>query len=222
MEIETELIQKYGKITGISATFFEKTNEEDARRTWLFKPENGGIFLDWIHPVEITSHVLKAESWKLIDARTFLVQPLYDTVNPTAVEAKFEINGGNFKPSSVIHIRVGKGFDFEHKRFRLNFENDSVDLDYLSTEEEVITGKRGEMKITGDKRTIIPNGPLSYEIMIDGMLGMLRGMNPSLSLDDAIKIYEPVWQFQEISKEMQPIRSKEEIKRFAETQQRIA
>lgn len=213
-----ELIEKYGKITDISATFFEKTNEEDVRRTWLFKPENGGIFLDWIHPMEITSNVLGAESWKLMDAKSFIVQPLYDEVNPTAVETKFEVNGNNFASHSPVVVRVGKGFDAEHKRFRINFENAAVDLNYLSTEEEIVTGERGEMRIitNNNVETIIPNGPLSYEIMIHEMLEMLKGIRPGLTLEDIKKIYEPEWIFQDFSKETTPIKDKKEIQKFVQ------
>lgn len=212
-----ELIERYGKITGISATFFEKTSNEDARRAWLFKPENGGIFMDWVHPISITSHVLKAGSWKLVDARTFLVQPMYDAVSPTAVEAKFEIKGENFTPDSAVVIRVGKGFELEHKRFRINFEHTNVDLNYLSTEEEIITDARGEMIVTGGSgvQKVIPKGLLSYETMIREMLEMLQGRTPSLSLDEIRKIYEPEWQFQEFSKNLQPIKDRNEIQKFA-------
>jgi len=212
-----ELIEKYGKITGISATFFERTNEEDARRAWLFKPENGGIFMDWIHPISITSNVLKADDWKLTNARTFIIQPIYDAINPTAVEAKFEIIGENFKPNSNIVIRVGKGFELEHKRFRINFENAAVDLNYLSTEEEIITGKRGEIKIVaGETATITPNGALSYEIMIEEMVNMLKNISPKLKLEDIQKIYEPEWMLQEISEELQPVKMPDEIQKFVE------
>lgn len=212
-----ELIEKYGKITGISATFFEETNEEDARRAWLFKPENGGIFMDWIHPLAITSNVLKAGSWKLLDGKTFVVQPAYDAVNPTAAEAKFEIKGENFKPNSIIVVRIGKGFEAEQKRFRMTFENAAVDLDYLSTEEEAITGKRGEMRIVGeDTQTVVPKGPVSYELVIGEMLEMLKGTRPGLTLGDIEKIYGPEWMFQEFSKETTAINDKTEIQKFVQ------
>ena len=212
-----KLIEKYGKITGISATFFEKTNEEDARRTWLFKPENGGIFMDWVHPISITSNVLKADSWKLLDGKPFVVQPAYDTVNPTAAEAKFEIKGENFKPNSTIVVRIGKGFEVEHKRFRITFENVTVDLNYLSTEEETITGKRGEMKIIDeDTQTVVPEGPVSYELMIGEMLEMFKGTRPRLTIEDIEKIYEPEWMFQEFSKEITAINDKTEIQKFVQ------
>ncbi len=210
-----QLIEKYGMITGISATFFEKFNEDDARRTWLFKPENGGIFLDWIHPVEITSHVLKASSLDLMDAKTFLIQPLYDTVNPSAVEAKFSLSGENFKPNAKIVVRVGKGFELDCKKFEIRFENATVDLNYLNTEEETTTGRRGYMEIfDGDHQTISPQGPLSYEIMVQEILRMLKGDSPSLTLEEIEKFYEPVWDFQEFSKGLQPVKDRDEIKIF--------
>ncbi|MBU5537522.1 MAG: Gfo/Idh/MocA family oxidoreductase [Candidatus Aenigmatarchaeota archaeon] len=211
-----EFIEKYGKITRISATFFEKTNSEDARRTWLFKPENGGIFLDWIHPIEITSHVLRADSFKLVDARTFVVQPLYDTVNPSAVECRFILKGENFKDSEIV-VRVGKGFELEHKKFRIKFEDAVVDLNYLSTEEEISTGRRGEMEIFNDgHQTVVPQGPLSYEVMIQEMLRMIKGTPPNLSLEEIKKFYGPIWDFQKFTEDLQPTKDKEEIKKFVE------
>ena len=210
-----EFVGKYGRITGISATFFERTNEEDARRSWLFRPGNGGIFLDWIHPVEIASNVLGADSWKLAGARTFIVQPLYDVVNPTAVEARFEVKGEIFQPGSQAVIRVGKGLDVEHKRFRIKFENGAVDLNYLSSEEEIVTGKRGYMEIfDGGHQSITPTGPLSYEIMVQEMLNMLKGRSPSLTLEETEKFYEPVWDFLELSKGLQPMADTNEIGKF--------
>ena len=47
------LVAQHGKITGISGTFFEPADDEDARRGWLFEMRNGGIFMDWVHPFEI-------------------------------------------------------------------------------------------------------------------------------------------------------------------------
>lgn len=211
-----QLIENYGKITSISATFFEKISAEDGRRSWLFKPENGGIFMDWIHPVEIISNVLGADDWRLVDAKTFIVQPLYDVVNPTAAEAKFGVSGRNFK-SCLAVVRIGKGFEMEHKRIKINFENATVDLGYLSTEEEFLTGKRGEMKIVaGNTQTIVPKGQLSYEVMIDEILGMLNGIQPRLILEDIKKIYEPEWKFQEITKKLQPVKDIEEIQKFVQ------
>ncbi|MEK6909755.1 MAG: hypothetical protein AABW61_01615, partial [Candidatus Aenigmatarchaeota archaeon] len=213
----SELVDKYGKITSISASIFEKTDEEDMRRAWLFKPENGGIFMDLIHPVDIASKVLNVREWGIVDAKTFILQPLYDTVNPTAAEARFEIKGENFNQNSTIVVRVGKGLDAEHKKIRINFENAVVDLNYVTTEKEIVSGDRGEMKITSDAtQTIFPKGPLSYEIMVGEMLRMLKGDGSGLTLEDIRKIYEPEWEFQEFSKDISPVRSKEEIQKFVQ------
>jgi len=213
----SELVDKHGKITGISASIFEKTDEEDMRRTWLFKPENGGIFMDLIHPVGIASKVLNVSEWGLVDAKTFMLQPLYDTVNPTAAEARFEIKGDNFNQNSTIVVRVGKGLDVEHKKIRINFENAVVDLSYLTTEKEIVSGDRGEMKITSDgTQTIFPKGPLSYEIMVGETLRMLEGDGSGLTLEDIRKIYKPEWEFQEFSKDISPVKSKEEIRKFVQ------
>jgi len=211
------LIENYGRITGISATFFEKFNEEDARRTWLFKPENGGIFLDWIHPVEVASHVLKPDKMKLVNAKTFLIQPLYDMVNPSAVEAEFKLSGENFKEDSALVVRIGKGFELDHKKFRIKFEDATVDLNYLNTEEELASGKRGDIEIFNNgHHKITPQGPLSYEIMVKEMMRMLRGGSPSLTLEDTEKFYVPVWDFQEFAKGLQLIKDRGGIRKFVE------
>ncbi len=212
-----ELVRKHGKITGISATFFEKTDEEDARRSWLFKPENGGVFMDWVHPISIITNVLGADNWRLSNTKTFIAQPEYDKVNPTAVEARFQIEGVNFQNANAI-IRVGKGLDVEQKKIRINFEHATVYLEYLSTEQEITSGGRGRMKIitTDEMETVNPIGPLSYEIMIEEMMNMLKGNKPHISLSDFEKIYAPEWMFQKISRGISPIKDENEIKIFVQ------
>ncbi|MBI2543243.1 MAG: Gfo/Idh/MocA family oxidoreductase [Candidatus Aenigmarchaeota archaeon] len=211
------LIKEHGKITKITASFLEKKNEEDARRKWLFKPENGGVFMDWIHPLTIISDVMKADKFDLVSAKTFVLQPDYDMVNPTAVESEYKVKGNNFSDGNSLLIRVGKGSEFEHKAMRIYFENAFVDLKYLNTEEEFLTGKRGDMIITENSKIIeriSPAGPLSYEFMIQEMIKMVNGNNPALTVDDIIKMYEPEWQFQEFSKDTRPTKDKNEIQKF--------
>jgi len=213
----TSLVQSYGKIQNISGTFFEETREEDARREWLFKPENGGIAMDWIHPISIISHTMKSTSMTLKESHGYILQPLYDNVYPTGFFAKYDVKGDYFSDSCEAVIRVGKGLDIAHKVMRVNFEEAAVDLIYISTDEEFTTGGRGEMRIAkrgGEVEMIRPKGPLSYEPMLDDMLRMMKGEMPSLSIDDIVKIYDPEWQLQERIFSEQPIRDKSQIDIF--------
>jgi predicted dehydrogenase len=211
-----DLVKKYGLITRVSGTFFEETRDEDAKRTWLFKPENGGIAMDWIHPISIVSYTMGATRMTLKQARSYLVQPLYDEVYPTGFHVTYELVGEFFAESSLADIRVSKGLEVAHKKLRVIFQRATVDLNYISTDEEFDTGLRGEIVISSseDKRVISPSGPLSYEPMIDDMLRMVKGGSPTLSLDDIVKIYDPEWQLQEEINRIRPLRDKGSINQF--------
>jgi predicted dehydrogenase len=213
------LIDEFGRIKSVSATFFEETRDEDANRRWLFKPENGGVAMDWIHPLSIISYTLKAEKMRLEGVDTFIVQPLYDQVNPTAFQASYELKGTNFLNTARAVIRVGKGMKSPHKVMRLNLERATVDLVYISTDEEFLTGKRGELRVEspgGGLHVVRPSGPLSYEPMIQDMLKMVKGGNPTLSLQDLERIYDPEWQLQEGIAKKEPSTDKERISWFME------
>ncbi len=212
------LVQSYGKVKSISATFFEETREEDARREWLFKPENGGIAMDWIHPISIISHTMKSSSMRLTQLDGYILQPLYDNVYPTGFSARYDVKGEYFSSSCEAIIRVGKGLDIAHKVMRVEFEEAAVDLIYISTDEEFTTGQRGEVKIAkkgGQEVEVLrPKGPLSYEPMLEDMLRMINGKEPSLTIDDIVKIYEPEWQLQERIFSEEPVRDKNRIEIF--------
>ncbi len=215
-----QLIEDHGKIKNVNATFLEKTSEEDARRSWLFKPENGGIFMDWIHPLSIIIHIMKPENIHIEDVKTYIVRPEFDPVNPTAVDTTYRLNGDNFSDSSMTRIRIGKGLDIglSKKQMEIVFEDGaSLHLQYLNTEEEFSTGKMGVMEIEKNGKiieSVEPVGPLSYEVLIKEVLGMLEGGKPYLTIDDATKIYDPVWKFQEISKQLKPIQDTKAIQNF--------
>ncbi|MBI4010298.1 MAG: hypothetical protein HY361_03885 [Candidatus Aenigmarchaeota archaeon] len=216
--------KEYGKITHAVGTFFEEVNPEDLRRNWLFKPDNGGILMDWIHPLEILSFICKANFEDCLGAETFIIDKDYDYVNPTGAYAKFKIDGGNFTKDASAYVRVGKGFPhgITHKTLRLVFEKDAfLDLNYISSEQEFNSDLRGNWQLieTGDsKKKIVkfgsPTGPISYHFMINDMINMINGENPSLSLDDIKRIYEPLWKFQETIANKEPKRDDNEIKNF--------
>ncbi len=223
-EILPEAMGKYGKIKCAVATFVEETSEEDMRRTWLLKPENGGIFLDWIHPVEILAKFCGANFLKCESVEPYIVNPAYDTANPTGICARFKVSGDVFSKDASVTIRVGKGFPAgnTHKSLRLFFEKDAVlDLNYLSSEEEFRTGLRGNWElaeIDGDKLTVVkkgtPKGPLSYDFLVTNMLNVIEGKCPPLTMDEIAKIYEPVWQVQEAAKGAALIGDKKSVEQF--------
>ncbi|MDG6933198.1 MAG: hypothetical protein JRN68_00715 [Nitrososphaerota archaeon] len=210
------LVNDYGLITEVNGTFFEETRDEDAKRTWLFKPENGGIAMDWIHPISIISYTMRAKTMALRAAKSYIVQPLYDKVYPTGFHAIYDLAGEYFQKSASANIRVSKGLEVAHKQLRVTFEKAVVDLNYISTDEEFETGSRGDILISsGDKRQkIAPTGPLSYEPMIEDMMNMVRGGKPTLTLKDIISIYEPEWDLQEEISSVLPIRDRDKIDSF--------
>jgi hypothetical protein len=223
-QILPDAIKKYGKIKQASATFFEEVREEDMRRTWLLRLENGGIFLDWIHPVEILVHLCKADFLECYRAEPYIVNPAYDTVNPTAVCARFKIAGEMFSEGASATIRVGKGFPagHTHKTLRLVFEkNAHLNLNYISSEEEFETGSRGTWELvefSGGKKTTVmsgaPKGPLSYDFLVTHMLDMVEKKKAPLTIEEIKKIYEPVWQFHEAAINVAPIADTQAVERL--------
>ncbi len=211
------LVKRYGKVQSVVSTFFEEVRDEDARRAWLFKPENGGVAMDWIHPLSIISYVMKAERFSLQDCTPYVIQEFYDSVNPTGYHGRFGVKGRHFSQDAVAVVRVGKGVREAHKVFKVRLEDAQVELLYISTDDEFLTGSRGKMVITekgGKSTTVSPSGPLSYEFMIDDMLRMLKGGAPMLSLEDITKIYEPEWQIQRGLASAKPVRKRDEIDEF--------
>ena len=193
-----DLTKKYGKILSVSATFFEKSKEEDMRRSWIFGPENGGVILDWVHPISIVTHVLGAKLYQCESSRAFLTQAYNDTLNPTAAEVIFKAMGDRFTNGAPVTVRVGKGIETNFKRIRINFDGAFVDATYMSTESEITTGKRGTIEIHGNDPLLIEaSGRLSYEHMIDEMVSMIFGNAPKMTVKQTSNIFEPVWMSQE-------------------------
>ncbi len=216
--------KEYGKITHAIGTFFEEINPEDVRRNWLFRPENGGILMDWIHPLGILSYTCKADFIDCLEADSYVINKDYDYINPTGAYAKFKIGGSNFTQDALAYVRVGKGFPhgITHKTLRLVFEKNAfLDLNYISSEQEFNSELRGTwelIEIKNGKRNVVsfgsPTGPISYQFMLNEMIEMINGKKPSLSLDDIKRIYEPLWKFQEATKNKEPKRDENDIKNF--------
>jgi len=217
-------IKEYGKITHAIGTFFEEINPEDLRRNWLFKPDNGGILMDWIHPLEILSYICKADFVDCLEAETFIVNKEYDYINPTGAYAKFNLEGSNFTQDALAYVRVGKGFPhgITHKTLRLVFEKNAfLDLNYISSEQEFNSDLRGTWELVemgnGERKVVnfsSPTGPISYQFMINEIIEIINGKKPSMSLDGIKKIYKPLWMFQDATKNKEPRRDVNSIKNF--------
>lgn len=191
-------LERAGRLTRAVATFIEDVSEEDIRRQWLFRPENGGIFMDWIHPSAMLAHICGAHFASIEEANGYVVNAAYDPANPTGVEARFRLRGEHLAPGCTATIRVGKGFPpgVRFKRLKLEFEKGAVlELTFLDTEREIETGQKGSwtFDLDGKVEKGRATGPSSYELLVDEMLMMLETKGAPLSLDQIREIYRPVW-----------------------------
>jgi predicted dehydrogenase len=197
-ELWSRALRDSGRLVRATGTFIEDVSEEDLRRQWLFKPENGGIFMDWIHPSAMLAHVAGAHFAECLEATGYVVNPAYDPSNPTGVEARFALTGKDLAPGCTATIRVGKGFPpgVRFKKMRLEFERGgALDLTFLDTETEIETGRKGTWvwDLEGQVEKGRATGPSSYELLVEEMVMMLEGKGSPLSLDEIREIFRPVW-----------------------------
>lgn len=210
---------KYGKIKAVSISLFENTREGDIRRKgWLFSTGNGGLFMDMIHPFEILYTGAKAEKMELTDIEPYVVNPDYETSNPTGVHAEVKVSGRFFTNSTMAFIRIAKGTSESKKAARFVFESGShLELNYLDSETEFGSEQRGTWVLYENGTAVeqgSPKGPTTSEILVEDMAEMGDGENPGFSIRDAIKLFEPQWQYQELIK-TKPLRAnKKENERF--------
>src|SRR3990170_179323 len=191
-------LQRSGRLVRAIGTFIEDVSEDDLRRQWLFKPENGGIFMDWIHPSAMLANVCAAHFEACESATGYVVNAAYDPANPTGIEARFRLTGEHMAPSATATIRVGKGFPpgVRHKRLRLEFERGAtLELAFTDTEKEIETGQKGTWVFDdhGSVEKGRATGPSSYELLVDEMLGMIEKRKAPLTLQEMREIYRPVW-----------------------------
>jgi predicted dehydrogenase len=97
---------EHGKISAIALTFFEEARDEDERRArWLFSMENGGLFMDWIHPFEIIYTGCLANSAKLRYVDLYTTKKEYGEDFPTGIRAKLSMEGGYFSSTAQCFTR---------------------------------------------------------------------------------------------------------------------
>ncbi|MDY6779052.1 MAG: hypothetical protein SV760_00580 [Halobacteria archaeon] len=225
-EVVSRAVEKHGYVDRVETAFLEKESEEDKGRSWLFEPENGGVFLDWIHPIEVLVSGCSATFTELIEARGYLVNEGYTTKYPTAARAEYRVEGEYFSDGATATVRVGKGFDGVHqKTMRLVLEDGAhVDFIYADSEEEFETDYRGRWiwreVADGSVRNVDearPKGPIPYLLLIEDLTKALEGDGSTpLSPDEKRRIYEPVWEFNRAVEMDDPVRDDDEIQEYVD------
>ncbi len=205
-----------GAVEHVEATFIEERSAEDAGRAWLFEPDNGGVMLDWVHPVEVLAVACEA-SLSLRDGAAYLSEPDY-TDCATAAQAEFDASGALFADGATASINVGKGFDETHKRMRFELtDGGHVDFVYASSEEEFESDYRGEWVWRRDGRVVEsgkPTGPIPYEILIDELGDAVDGGGTWIDEDRLRRVYEPVWEYNEAVDITEPVKDADAVERF--------
>ena len=217
-----KLVKEYGKIKSIGATFFEEVDEEDPKRTWVLQPENGGIFMDWVHPYEIIYYTTKCKFGSIQDLKLFMVNGTYDQNNPTGVETTVALAGKNYSAGATAKIRVAKGVrnGLELKSINVTFESGTcARLCFPGHESEFgRTDLRGKIDIVGANGESISSdnlsGPNSSEIFIKEVIDFSNGQHEGLTLGEISKVFKPQWEYQRMAKTKELVREEQEIHKF--------
>ncbi len=218
-ELLKKYTARYGKVRAVSMTFFENVREGDMRRKgWLFSTGSGGLFMDWIHPFEILHFGAKADSMSLGDIELYAENPDYDLSNPTGIHAEVNVSGRFFSGGTVAFIRIAKGTKENKKSARFVFESGSyLDLNYMDSETEFHSNRRGSWGLYENGKKIEegePEGPTTSDILVSDMVKMCEGTGAGFSVDEAVKIFEPQWEYQELVKKKSLRANREENERF--------
>jgi predicted dehydrogenase len=203
------LVSEYGRIKSVDATFFEPVNDEDPKSTWVLDMENGGLFMDWIHPFEVVFYSTDCTFGRILDVKDFVVNADYSTRNPTGVESVIALHGKNYMENATITTRVAKGTDarFAKKEITLRFESgvDAV-LSFPGHESEFNEAtKRGKLDIVRDGKPIYTetfSGPNSSEIFIKEIFEFCEGRHPGLKLEEIAEIFKPQWEYQNMARSL--------------------
>lgn len=217
-----KLVKKYGKIKSIDATFFEEVDDEDPKRTWILRPENGGVFMDWIHPYEIIYYSTKCKFGSINDLKIFMVNGDYDRNNPTGVETTIALTGRNYSDGATAKIRAAKGVrkGLELKSINVAFESGAYARICFPGHEAEFMSKdlRGRIDIVEPNGEKIPSeslsGPNSSEMFIKEIGDFINGRHPGLKMSEISKIFKPQWDYQRIVKSKELIRDESEIDGF--------
>lgn len=173
--------------------------------------------MDWIHPFEIIHLGTGPTRMKLKSIDTYIVNPSYDTKNPTGISAEIEVSGNRFSSNASAKVSLAKGTEKELKSFVFAFESGaSLKLDYMDSETEFSSGKRGRwsFRSPGSEVNGEPSGPSTSELLINDIVSLLEGRPAGISLKDLEEIFSPQWDYQEISGRTKPSAEAWKVKNF--------
>lgn len=220
------LVGTHGKIKEVKATFFEKANDEDSKRTWLFAPKNGGIFMDWVHPFEVLYDATGSSFGHIKELSLFATNPSYDTKHPTGVKAIVEMKGKNYLKGTLATVNVAKGVDGQHdnKSIKVTFEDGVyARLCYVGAGIESSTNERGTVEIArmqdGNEKIIMSSrlsGPNPYEIFVEDIISLCKGENMGFGTNDIARIFKPQWEYQRLSRRKELIADANAVNGFLE------
>ncbi|MCL5427995.1 MAG: hypothetical protein M1321_02325 [Candidatus Marsarchaeota archaeon] len=210
---------EHGRIVGVSATFFEALREDDKRRgKWLFSMENGGLFMDWVHPFEIFYRGAGADAADLKDVELYAINADYGTSDPTGIEANVELGGEHFKGDVPGTVRIAKGAPSDKKSVRFYLESGAyLDLDYVNNDVEASTGMRGCWTLVKDGRelaTECPKGPDTSDFLVGDILRLAEGERAGFGTEYMERIFGAQWQYRKIQEGKGLISSKEKVAGF--------
>lgn len=215
-------VEKYGKIKSAYATFFEPVNGEDPKRTWVLSPENGGIFMDWIHPFEVLYYTTGCSFGDIVEATDFAVNEDYDPHNPTGVRSLMQVNGKYYSDTAVAEISFAKGTGQDHaeKSIKLVFESGCYAIVGFPGHDAEFNDswRRGALELFNENGEKISSSSLSgmnsSEIFISEVIDFCNGKHRGLNLDDISKIFKPQWDYQNTRDSRQLVRDKKDINIF--------
>lgn len=201
-----QLTKENGKISEVRSTFFESENEEDARRSWLFGVDNGGLFMDWIHPFEVIYYASNPKFGTIAELGLYMVNRKYSKNDPTGIYASTQIHGKYFSTNAKMNVNIAKGVEerFAQKAMRIIFESGKcVTLLFAGSEKEFGKSNRGTIEIgdirsgqySAQKREEL-KGENSSEIFVKQILNLCSGKNESLTIDEISDIFAPQWEYQ--------------------------
>ena len=199
------IIAREGKISAVSAAFFEEVNEEDVRRTWLLDMANGGIFMDWVHPYEVIYYSTRCRFGALSSVRNLVVNESYSKEFPTGVESTIGLSGENFVDGATATIRVAKGVPAGRsaKSIRILFESGRIlNMDFPSHEREFNSQERGALRFDGsdDAQPGRLSGSNTSEMFVDDVMDLCKGSHSGLKIGDIEEIFRPQWEYQRMYK----------------------
>ncbi|MDE1860724.1 MAG: hypothetical protein KGH72_03315 [Candidatus Micrarchaeota archaeon] len=222
-ELLTKFTGEHGRIVGTSATFFEVENlGEQTKRKWLFSMNNGGLFMDWIHPFEVYFRGAGAARMDLSDITNYMVNDKYSTVNPTGVYAHSGLEGEFFKKRVHAKIRIAKGVGVGQQKEAMAFVFESghrLGLNFIHSEIEFTSDIRGTWELYDADGLLVdsgaPKGPTSSDILVNDIVCLCKGKNLGLTVQDVAFLFKPQWQYQDsVSKSGELVKDRNEVEGF--------